>query len=271
MRHLIRTDYKKYLDNIESQLKSNIKCFWSYTANKRNNKTVPRSITWDNSVFNNDREVAEGFSRYFASTFEPSNTPTLISSKTNLFDPIIVSSICQHKIKNFIDRLDINKGAGPDGLPAFFIKKCSDSLLLPLSIIYNQSLQLGLFPDIWKCAQITPVHKGGNKSDIKNYRPISILSLPGKILEAIVTDELFFAVKNRININQHGFFHGRSTYTNLITFVQNISEALDDRYAVDAVYTDFAKAFKKFTRPCDLLNCMMLVCTVAYLSGLNHF
>lgn len=52
-------------------------------------------------------------------------------------------------------------------------------------------------------------------------------------------------IKQHIDERQHGFFRGRSTVTNLVTFVQHLSESMDKRAQVDAVYTDFSKAFDK--------------------------
>lgn len=72
-----------------------------------------------------------------------------------------------------------------------------------------------------------------------------MLSVPGKMLEAIITKELFFSLKNHISAEQHGFFQGRSVITNLIPFVQYTLDSMDSRNQVDAVYADFSKAFDK--------------------------
>ena len=223
----------------------NIKCFWSYVSNKSRSKNIPKFIQSGDEIASDDIDVCESFSRYFGSVFEQSDTPSLIKS-SETFATITLNFVTIEQIKNQIDKLDINKGAGPDGIPPVFFKSCKDSILYPLFIIYNnKSISEGTFPAIWKQAQVIPVFKGGDRRIVKNYRPISILSVPGKMLEAIVSDEIFFATKTLISENQHGFFRGRSVVTNLMSFIQNVSDSMSNRKQVDAVYTDFSKAFDK--------------------------
>ena len=66
------------------------------------------------------------------------------------------------------------------------LKICDWSIVKPLLIIFNNSLNRGVFPDQWKKASVTPIHKKGNKNDITNYRPISVLPLCGKIFEKLI-------------------------------------------------------------------------------------
>ena len=63
---------------------------------------------------------------------------------------------------------------------------CDETVTLPLRIIYSNILKTGTYPDTWKVANVTPVFKKQNKQLIKNYRPISLLLICGKILEKII-------------------------------------------------------------------------------------
>ena len=86
-------------------------------------------------------------------------------------------------------------------------------------IIYNaKSMSEHHFPNVWKKAIITPVPKGGDKHLVTMYRPISKLSIFGKIFEKIVSEQIYCAVKHHIIPQQHGFTRGRSVETNLISF-----------------------------------------------------
>ncbi|XP_060536648.1 uncharacterized protein LOC132708341 [Cylas formicarius] len=169
-------------------------------------------------------------------------------------DTVVLNFISEDQIRIQLSKLDINKGHGPDNLPPILFKSCAESLVQPLFIIYNKSLSEGQFPTIWKCAKVIPVHKSGSKVDVTNYRPISIPSVPGKMLEAIITNELFFKLKHALGDTQHDFFRGRSIATNLSLYVQDVSEALDNRVQIDAVYTDFSKAFDKVHHPTMLIK-----------------
>ncbi len=98
-----------------------------------------------------------------------------------------------------------------------------------------------------------PIHKSGPTYDVKNYRPISKLSIMSKILESIVTDVLFDEFKNVIIPEQHGFFKSRSTITNLLEYTEFLQQTLDKGHQVDVIYTDLSKAFDKVPHA-DLLH-----------------
>lgn len=96
---------------------------------------------------------------------------------------------------------------------------------------------------MWKLSIVTPIFKGGDRSLVANYRPISKQSLLPKLFETVVTNKLALLFKNVIINEQHGFVTGRSTSTNLLISHDFIASALEDGSQIDAVYTDFKKAF----------------------------
>lgn len=118
---------------------------------------------------------------------------------------------------------------------------------VPLSIIFEKSLNEGVLPQIWKCANVTAIFKSGSKSKPSNYRPISLTSVPGKIMERIIRNALVdHMTQNKLfNDAQHGFIAGRSCVTQLLEFLEDVTEALDNGFEVDVIYLDFAKAFDK--------------------------
>ena len=67
---------------------------------------------------------------------------------------------------------------------------CDESVVLPIKIICSNILSTAIYPDIWKLANVTPIYKKGDKQLIKNYRPISLLPVCGKILEKIIFNNL---------------------------------------------------------------------------------
>ena len=75
----------------------------------------------------------------------------------------------------------------------------------PLQIIINQSLNNGIFPDKLKMAKIFPIFKKGNKHNIKNYRPISLLTSISKVFERAVFDQVFSYFAPYLCDNQYGF------------------------------------------------------------------
>ena len=81
--------------------------------------------------------------------------------------------------------LDSSKSHGCD-ISIKMIKTCSESVTIPLKIIFEESLKKGIFPEIWKKANVVPIHKKEDKTLIKNYRPISLLPIFGKIFERVI-------------------------------------------------------------------------------------
>ncbi|KAK4828902.1 hypothetical protein QYF61_001460 [Mycteria americana] len=109
----------------------------------------------------------------------------------------------------------------------------------------EQSWLTGEVPDDWRLANVTPIYKKGQKEDPGNYRPVSLTSVPGKIMEQFILSELNRHVQaNRgMKPSQHGFMKGRSCLTNLISFYNQVTHLVDEGKAVDVIYLDFSKAF----------------------------
>ena len=134
---------------------------------------------------------------------------------------------------------------GPDEIPAFVVRDCANVLAEPLTIIFNLSLKTGTFPDIWKRSQICPVYKKGNKHEIENHRPITIICNFAKVFEIALHAVIYPHAEGQITQCQHGFVKNRSTVTNLMCITQYISQNLDTNTQVDVLYTDFSKAFDR--------------------------
>lgn len=220
----IDLDYKKYVAQTELNLESNIKSVWSFVSNKNKSQRIPSAMVYGGREINTTQDICDSFSEFLPSVFV-SNTPqSSISVTTDVLDNSFINFISKKQISTQLQKLDVAKSCGPDNIPVIFIKSCASSLLDPLYLIYNKSLNEGIFPTEWKLANVIPIFKGGDKSLMENYRGVSLLGVFGKVFEAIISDELFFLVKNKISIYQHGFYRGRSTTTTLLPLVQTTFE-----------------------------------------------
>jgi len=96
-------------------------------------------------------------------------------------------------------------------------------------------------------ANISPIFKKGHKVDPENYRPISLTSVPSKIMESIIRDQIVkrFDETSFVSVHQHGFTGGRSTLTNLLETLESWTRLLDEGYGLDVAYLDFRKAFDR--------------------------
>ena len=147
------------------------------------------------------------------------------------------------RIKQFLDNINTNKAAGPDGIHGFVLKHCSISLCRPLSISFKLIYNTGIIPQEWKSVNIVPILKKGDKNLISNYRPISLLCLSAKIMERVIQDELLNLTRHFLNPVQHGLLSGKSYNTNLVTLTDDIANNLFNDVGTDIIYFDFAKAF----------------------------
>lgn len=249
-KRLIKSDFNRYTLLVQSELTSNPKKLFKFVSVKNKNHNYPSIMTYNGTDASTGEEISELFAEYFRGVYVQPITGCLTGGErdsfvTNCSHVLSGIHLSTDSVEEALLGIDANKGAGPDQLPSFFVNACSSSLKIPLSIIFNQSLSSGIFPNIWKVAAVVPVHKSGVKSLVNNYRPISKLCIFEKIFESLVYPHLLYIVKTQIIPEQHGFFRGRSIETNLINFVEYLQSEMDQRVQVDVVYADFSKAFDK--------------------------
>jgi hypothetical protein len=114
-----------------------------------------------------------------------------------------------------------------------------------LTIIFNQSLNQHQLPRAWKKAVITAHPKKGSKQEALNYPPISLTSIPCKVMESILRTHIvnFFNEHDTISKEQFGFIKGRSTTLQLLKFLDEVTTEIEQGHPVDVCYMDFKKAF----------------------------
>ena len=98
----------------------------------------------------------------------------------------------------------------------------------------------GKIPDVFKLAYVTPLHKGGSKMNLANYRPISLTSHIMKVFERVIKMHLLKHLQenNLIKQHQHGFVSGKSTQTQLLQHYSDVFEALLEETIIDTIYFD---------------------------------
>ena len=138
-----------------------------------------------------------------------------------------------------------NKSCAIHSLPVLVLKYISDIVSPILSMLINRSISEGVFPQSLKLARITPLFKGGNASDVKNYRPISILPLFSKLFERAMYDRLYAYLEhhNILSTCQYGFRSKKSTSQSCVNMLQYIYNNLDSGKNVLSIFLDFQKAF----------------------------
>ena len=136
---------------------------------------------------------------------------------------------------------------GPKGWSAFLLHKYPKVFAGALCKLWRKSLDTGIMPEGVNLAYITPIFKGGDKSDPANYRPIALTSHITKTFERVLRKKIIehLGANDLINNTQHGFTPRRSTMTQLIQYYTTILDSMANSKQMDVVYLDFAKAFDK--------------------------
>lgn len=243
VKYELRACENKYTASIEQTMKTNTKAFFAYTKSLNKSNRLPNVMKLNNESSDDLTEIANLFAKNFESVYEPvDNNAHIHDYNCNCNDHFEITG---EQIANIISGMDENKTNSPDNIPMVFYKRTSRTICEPLKILFNNSLRERTFPDRWKLSLVTPLHKSGDKADVLNYRPISIISAISKILEKIMFIFIQSKIRDLICTQQHGFTIKKSTLSNLAEYVNFLSSNISNGGQIDAIYTDFAKAFDK--------------------------
>jgi len=186
-----------------------------------------------NKLISNPTEITDKLNTHFMSTVEETVKQKSNGSVYNLKikqcpNSIFIHPVTEEEVISFTKSLKGKPTVGDDDIPENLVKQCMQLIKGPLAHIYNLSLNSGVFPDIWKTAKVKPLYKKGDKYDMKNYRPISIIHVFAKLLERLTYNRISFLYENNIlSEAQNGFRKGKSIDTAVQSFIGRIQKALD--------------------------------------------
>ena len=218
---------KKYFERKIAK-NGNKRPFNSYIKSKTSTKTTVGPLQDGNELISDNLKMANMLNQAFSKVFTNENLTTLPDCPS-INDPYSVEDIFldAETVKTKIKNLKISSSAGPDGISSKFLTDHQDSLSLPFAILFNRSMQSGQVPEDWKMANVTPIFKKGSKNSPENYRPISLTSIPCKLMESIIKDGVinYLLRYQLIKNTQHGFMSNKSCTTNLLVFLENLQTA----------------------------------------------
>ena len=252
-RNLVITELRKgkylYEKDLAAKIKTDNKLFWGYVRSKSKTKsTVNKLMNEEGKVSESNHETACILNKFFASVFEKEGDDELPEfAERNYRQPLESLLITEEQVSKAIDHIKASKSQGPDNIHPKLIKETKSAIKKPLKILFTKSLEEEKIPAIWKKANVTAIFKKGEKSKAENYRPISLTSVPGKLMERLVKNAIVehMTTNNLFSEAQHGFLKGKSCVTQLLEYLEDITEAMDNGNDVDVIYLDFCKAFDK--------------------------
>ena len=229
-----------------------IKKLWQYInlkikGNKSNKNSHIDYINVNNKRIDDPLKISENFNNFFANIGH--NIAKDITKKSEPeFNIVNNNSIFLTKIdKTEISKIimSLNKASGVDKISAAVLKLIATYVTSPLTYVLNLCVDKGYWPISLKKSEIIPIFKGGDKHDMTNYRPISLISNIAKIFERLIYNRLvnFFEKNNILANNQFGFIGKRGTNDALIKVSEFIYENIDKSKPTLATFLDFKKAF----------------------------
>ena len=263
-------EYNKFLNKLKDQSKQNyykskfdkhqrdIKHTWK-TINSIIRKQKPSSTVQsvasplENVLITNPKGIANCFNDYFStvganlsSAIKPIKTKSspLICTSQNC-SSIFLNPVCSKDVIKEIELLDNNKCDDTYDISVYILKLSRHLIASILSNLFNQCLEIGVYPTVLKMAKVIPVHKNGDKFSASNYRPISILPHFSKIFEKLLQMDLvkFLTKNNIISACQYGFQENKSTNDALADLCNHLQNQKAINKTTCGIFIDLKKAF----------------------------
>ncbi|CAG2214542.1 unnamed protein product [Mytilus edulis] len=215
---------KLFEKGLSENAKRNPKAIWSYIKSKSKTREGIGDLHVDTEDVKSDKtddnkQKAEILSEYFTSVFTNEPQGNIPEPKHIPLDKKIEElNIGTDLFLKHLQKIKTDKSPGPDNLHPRLLFEVKEGIAEPLGIIFSQSLTQKVVPKDWKSALVSAIFKKGNKSQAKNYRPVSLTSVVCKIMEKIIREHIISYMKeNKLFSNkQYGFISGRSTSLQLL-------------------------------------------------------
>ena len=250
VRYLTRRDHTQHLQRITLNLRSNPRPFWRWLKSTRNGKTTIPDISNPDgtNAATSVLQKATIFNNYFSTVFtqeDSSNIPVLEEELKSNSNPTTIEDLDFNSadVLEELSNINVNKCGGPDGIPAILLKEGAQPIAPILTRVLNVSLEVGSLPRDWTRANVTPIHKKGDRHNPNNYRPISLTGHVVKMAERIIASKIRQFISPMITPVQHGFRPNHSCLTQLLQTIHYLAESLDKGLSSHVTFLDFSKAF----------------------------
>ena len=246
LRKIIRKSRRLHEKKIAENARQNKRAFFKYVNSRMTVRPeITAMKTVDNEIVEEDADIVETIVDYF-STVHTDYRGEVMPDMMDMTDKHIRDiTVTPELVASKLEKLERYKSCGSDEVHSYVLREAAKAMAKPLALIFQKSLDEGTCPEEWKSANVTPIHKKGDRTEPSNYRPVSLTSQVCKVLESIIRDKIVehLTENNLLNDAQHGFREGRSCLTNLLETLEQWTEIIDEGDSIDVAYLDFRKAF----------------------------
>jgi hypothetical protein len=250
--------YQHKFENCEGDIRETYKIIDSIlNPNKKCDNEI--KLIHRENIIDSPQQISDLFNQYFLSIVQ-TNEKTNRNCNSEALDIISVNSsmylkpVTEHEVIRVIENLKSKSSSGWDGISMKLIKKIKFEIAEPLTYIINLIFKTSVFPDKLKIAKVIPIHKKGVKTQVSNYRPISLLPSFSKVIEKLILNQLenFQDQHKFLHNHQFGFRKGLSTALATVSITNNLQNSLDKKQIAVLFSLDLSKAF-------DMINHSLLL------------
>ena len=253
----VRECKSKYYESLIRENRNNPSGLWktlNELTSRNTHSTAPSCIVSNGVETTNSQSISTLFNTFFTGIGNTladaikQRLPTNIFANNQIPQFNSTFEFKEIKIKSVfkqLSNLKTNKSTGLDGISAKLLKDAAAIIAPTLTDIFNQSLKSSVFPKIWKEGKVTPIYKFGDRSNMSNYRPTTVLPILSKILELLVHTQIYSYLSEHkiLSQSQFGFRPKLSTSTALAFFTDSILDNADNGLITASVFLDLSKAF----------------------------
>ena len=225
-----------------------MKRFWRFVKYNRTDSSGIPVLKADGSSISDPTAKANILNDQFKKVFtKETPIPSDLLPDSSPHDDMPDIEITTEGIEKMLKNLKAHKAPGPDGITSRVMKTLANTIAPILCVIFRRSYETGEVPDDWRDANVVPIHKKGDKTDPGNYRPISLTCIACKLMEHIIASNIMTHGddNNILYPLQHGFRQKRSCELQLLGFISDLTNNMEENKQTDVLITDFSKAFDK--------------------------
>jgi hypothetical protein len=258
LKSLIRKAKRDYYQTEFDKNKNNIKKTWDTISDILNksklHKDFPNYFNINGNHISDVKDISTYFNKFFI-TIGPKLASEINATgkipysnylkSLNIKSKFNFTRIEEDEVAKILRNLKPKYSSGYDNISAVLLKLSGNALIKPLTLIINQSLHNGIFPQKLKIAKVIPIYKKDDPHLPNNYRPISLLPAISKVFEKVAHKQLqnYFSNNDLFYNHQYGFREGYSTELALTEFIDRLNHILDKNETPFAIYIDLSKAF----------------------------